>query len=273
MPRLMAFHAAVVRAQAAPVQIVLVPYDAGEAEAVRFLRAPIGKESKSPMPWASVPFTSELRRALIERYATMLRGLPTLVLITEHGVVVSNRGYDDILRRGAEAYSEVWAPLLASPAPLSISIPGMDLFASADDVVSELRAQAAANPVAGPPPTRRLVLLHLGAEWCDGSVALEAALRRPEVEEAVRRGFVLGRLCYETCQRWLKEKVARLHHGPNPSLIVLSDSDESEGGLVAEYEPEEAAGQAEGGSLADEYPTERVLAFLASASAGAVARA
>lgn len=80
----------------------------------------------------------------------------------------------------------------------------------------------------------RSVLVHIGTSWSAESVALEAALRSPKLVEALRsRGAVLGRLCYETGQRWLMAHYPELHHGGLPALVAFG----ADATKLGEWEP------------------------------------
>ena len=72
--------------------------------------------------------------------------------------------------------------------------------------------------------------LQIGTDWSEETAALEAALARPEVAAEVEARFVQVRVCYETCQRWLRQALPALHHGPLPQLAITR----GDGALLAE---------------------------------------
>lgn len=258
---LMDFHAEVVRKQGAPLQIVLVSFDHSEPEMVRWMRAPI-KKDKRLMPWLAAPFGSELHTALSERYNSLLRGLPTLILLSADGAVVSNRAHADVVLHSVGAW-EGWRVKLASAptqptgAPSILARPGaFDVF---DDAAAVMKALFNEVAVGRTGSAQRHALVHIGTDWSDGSARLDAMLASAEVAAALEARFVLRHLCYETCQRWLMYNARALHHCALPTLAAFTAT----GKLIAEADLDSLL-QDDGGRAGA-----GVLAFLAQATVAA----
>ncbi|KAL1518876.1 hypothetical protein AB1Y20_003153 [Prymnesium parvum] len=234
VPKLMDFHAEVVRKKGAPLQIVLVSFDHSEAEMVRWMREPIRKKDSRPMPWLAAPYGTALHEALKERYNSLLRGLPTLILVSSEGAVVSNRAHAEVVLHGADAW-ERWYETLASPdteklqanAQTSLFDVLVDSAATMNELFTDLRGRdqekdsgTSASSSCEKKQTR-LALVHIGTDWSDGSAHLDEALSSPDLTEEVGSAFTLRRLCYETSQRWLMENAPSLHHGALPTLAAF----------------------------------------------------
>jgi hypothetical protein len=216
MPRLVEFHGAVVRAQAAPLQIIQVSYDASEASLVKFMRSPF-KESLAPVPWLAAPFGGELLIHLKERYQSLLRGLPTCIVFSPTGAVISNRGASEVAESGAAAWG-LWESRAAGPTPHVLLPANFDVELDPNEQVRDALQLTA---LVGLP-----ILLHIGADWCDACAALESLLIAESA--LVDKHFgVHTRLCYETSQRWVAEHLPRsLYHFEMPLLVVISPAGE-----------------------------------------------
>lgn len=242
----MEFHSKVVRKNRVPLQIILVSYDHSQGDMYRWMHSPLTTKGGRPMPWLAAPFGSSLQFELQERYNSLLRGLPTLILLNSEGTVVTNRAHAEIALHGADAWERLYEKL----AELSDQEEGcdvgvgrdavaFDIFADATTVMGQLFTELKQGEpdddrevVNGEGPTcsvrdqtrQRLALVHIGADWSDGSSWLEKMLSKPEVENVIGSSFVTGRLCYETSQRWLMENAPPLHHCPLPTLAVFNSS-------------------------------------------------
>jgi hypothetical protein len=264
---LMDFHSEVVRRQAAPLQIILVSFNMTLAEMVRWMRAPISKKDRQPMPWLAAPHGSPVHAALTERFHSQLRGLPTLILISSSGAVVSNTALLDVTRHGAAVWA-MWRERLTNGAAMEEIPAAFDLFVDAtagvEQQLARLRVQSSSEATGGGGTERHeeaeggeatdsgeagsgavgreaavskqpsRLLLHIGADWSEGSAVLERALEHSDAAALVKEHFVVHRLCYETCQRWLMLHLPSLHHSPLPTLAVLA----ADGRLISHVDVE-----------------------------------
>ena len=197
---------------------------------VRFMRSPYKKASR-PMPWLAASHGSTLHQLLSDRYHSLLRGLPTLVLLASDGTPVSATARDDIEIQGRAVWAGRWKALLAHRQPVATSPSTFDVFADAALSMESLMRRASAEGCAG-------VLLHIGTSWSRDSLTLEAALGADERvrELCSTRQLLRGQLCYESGQRWLMTHHPSLHHGANPDLVILRTCASLCGELAGQWE-------------------------------------
>ena len=84
------------RAEGKPFEVIFVSHDRTARAMRNYMR---GYE----MPWLAVPFDSALRDALKQKHN--IRGIPTLVIVNDQGVVLSSNGRNEVTSRGAAAFN------------------------------------------------------------------------------------------------------------------------------------------------------------------------
>lgn len=82
-----------------PIEIVFASSDRNEAAMMEYMQT-------MKMPWVALPFASPYRDDLAKKFG--VQGIPTLVILTDQGKVVSTDGRSDVTKLGEKAI-DLWA--------------------------------------------------------------------------------------------------------------------------------------------------------------------